>query len=120
MKKIIILLILVWAGSNIYAQENVKIGTKKSTNMVSVSHNKPVKTQQTPEQRQKYFETKKTKYLKWNTNEFRNTNQIPQSFPKYIDNNNPQNDVRNFEKSVKMWIETHKEEYKNIKSIIGI
>jgi len=118
MKKITLIAIMLWISGAVYSQQVKETSAKR--NLVSVSKSKPVKAKQTPEQRHQYFVNKKNKYISWNTESFRSQNNIPADFPKFIDTGNTENDVRNFEISVKRWIDQNPEEHKKIQQTIGI
>jgi len=62
---------------------------------------------------------KKEKYLIFNTSDFRTQNNIPSSFPLFIDSGDMYKDTKSYDIAIKQWINKHPEEYKQIKEIIN-
>ena len=63
---------------------------------------------------------KKAKYLHYADLSFVKTNNIPSSFPKFIDTKDNFEDTKNFDIALDKWIEENEIEYKRLKLVLNV
>jgi len=99
--------VLLLITSISFSQTKIEKETQLQTSVLSKKET-PKKTQE------EFLNEKKDEYIKYTSKEFREDNNIPSSFPKYVNTGNVLDDTSLFEARLKQWVKENEEEYKRI------